>query len=204
MSNDTTYYTTPSDIDNLISVCKFAPYESPTIVAADRLTTISSTFMEDKLIRFSYRWQFDDNEYSTLAPFSPIIFSRLSETDSISSSLSNFGEIETFVNAINQVQLSLPTPTGYGIKNVELIYKESGTGTLYVVDDQEVTTAPFVNFTYSSTDPFRTLPADQLTRVYDAVPIKAKSQEVGGGRLIYGNFLQNYNIPSIAFINSIG
>ena len=198
-SNDTTYYTTPSDIDNLISVCKFAPYESPTIVAADRLTTISSTFMEDKLIRFSYRWQFDDNEYSTLAPFSPIIFSRLSETDSISSSLSNFGEIETFVNAINQVQLSLPTPTGYGIKNVELIYKESGTGTLYVVDDQEVTTAPFVNFTYSSTDPFRTLPADQLTRVYDAVPIKAKSQEVGGGRLIYGNFLQNYNIPSIAF-----
>ena len=35
-SNDTTYYTTPSDIDNLISVCKFAPYESPTLVAATR------------------------------------------------------------------------------------------------------------------------------------------------------------------------
>ena len=155
--------------------------------------------MEDKLIRFSYRWKFEDNEYSTLAPFSPIIFSRLNEIDSISSSLSNFGEIETFVNAINQVQLSVPTPTGYGIKNVELIYKESGSGTLYVVDDQDVTTEPFINFTYASTDPFRTLPGDQLTRVYDAVPRKAKSQEVGGGRLVYGNFLQNYNIPSIAF-----
>ena len=197
--NNTAYYTAASDIDNLISVAKYAPYESLTLVAATREASISSTFMEDKLIRFSYRWQFEDNEYSTLAPFSPIVFSRLNETDTINASLSNFGEIETFVNAINQVQLQVPTPTGFGINSVELIYKESGSGTLYVVDDQEVTTEPFVNFTYASTDPFRTLPADQLTRVYDAVPIKAKAQEVAGGRLVYGNFLQNFNIPSIAF-----
>ena len=197
--NNTSYYTTPIDIDNLISVCKFAPYESPTLVSATNESSISSTFLQDKLVRFSYRWKFEDNEYSTLAPFTPICFSRLNQTDAISSSLSNFGEIETFVNAINQIKLQIPTPTGYGIKNVELIYKESGTSVLYVADDQEVTTEPFINFTYSSTDPFRTLPGDQLTRVYDAVPRKAKSQEVGGGRLIYGNFLQNYNIPSIAF-----
>jgi hypothetical protein len=197
--NNTSYYTTPTDIDNLISVCKFAPYESPTLISATNESSISSTFLQDKLVRFSYRWKFEDNEYSTLAPFTPICFSRLNQTDAISSSLSNFGEIETFVNAINQIKLQIPTPTGYGIKNVELIYKESGTSVLYVVDDQEVTTEPFINFTYSSTDPFRTLPGDQLTRVYDAVPRKAKSQEVGGGRLIYGNFLQNYNIPSIAF-----
>ena len=197
--NSSSHYTSSANIDNLISVAKFSPYESPTLVSATKETSISSTFMEDKLIRFSYRWQFEDNEYSVLAPFSPILFSRLNETDTISTSLSNFGEIETFVNAINQVQLQIPTPTGYGITSVELIYKESGSGTLYVVDDQEVTTEPFVNFTYSSTDPFRTLPGDQLTRVYDAVPIKAKAQEVAGGRLVYGNFLQNFDIPSIAF-----
>ncbi len=197
--NNTSYYTSTGNIDNLISVAKFAPYESSTLISTTRESSISSTFMEDKLIRFSYRWQFEDNEYSTLAPFTPIIFSRLNETDTISNSLAEFGEIETFVNAINQVQLQVPTPTGYGINSVELIYKESSSGTLYVVDDQEVTTEPFVNFTYSSTDPFRTLPPDQLTRVYDAVPIKAKAQEVAGGRLVYGNFLQNFDIPNISF-----
>ena len=197
--NNTSYYTSTVNIDNLISVAKFAPYESSTLISTTRESSISSTFMEDKLIRFSYRWQFEDNEYSTLAPFTPIIFSRLNETDTISNSLAEFGEIETFVNAINQVQLQVPTPTGYGINSVELIYKESSSGTLYVVDDQEVTTEPFVNFTYSSTDPFRTLPPDQLTRVYDAVPIKAKAQEVAGGRLVYGNFLQNFDIPNISF-----
>jgi len=197
--NNTSYYTSTGNIDNLISVAKFAPYESSTLISTTRESSISSTFMEDKLIRFSYRWQFEDNEYSILAPFTPVIFSRLNETDTISNSLAEFGEIETFVNAINQVQLQVPTPTGYGINSVELIYKESSSGTLYVVDDQEVTTEPFVNFTYSSTDPFRTLPPDQLTRVYDAVPIKAKAQEVAGGRLVYGNFLQNFDIPNISF-----
>jgi len=197
--NNVSYYTSASNIDNLISVCKFAPYEAPTLVAATKESSISSTFMQDKLIRFSYRWQFEDNEYSTLAPFSPILFSRINEPDTISTSIGNFGEIETFVNAINQVQLQIPTPTGYGIKNVELIYKDTISGTLYVVNDSEVTTEPFVNFTYSSTDPFRTLPPDQLTRVYDAVPLKAKAQDVAGGRLVYGNFLQNFDIPQIAF-----
>jgi hypothetical protein len=197
--NNINYYTSAPDIDNLISVCKFAPYEAATLVTATKESSISSTFMQDKLIRFSYRWQFEDNEYSTLAPFTPIIFSRLNEPDTVSVSLGNFGEIETFVNAINQVQLQVPTPTGYGIKNVELIYKDTISGTLYVVNDNEVTTEPFVNFTYSSTDPFRTLPPGQLTRVYDAVPLKAKAQDVAGGRLVYGNFLQNFDIPQIAF-----
>ena len=197
--NNVSYYTSTPSIDNLISVCKFAPYESPTLVSAVNDPTISSTFLQLKLVRFSYRWQFEDNEYSTLAPFTPICFSRLNETDTISAALGNFGEIETFINAINKVQLQIPTPQGYGISNVELIYKESGSSALYVVEDIEVTTEPFINFTYSSTDPFRTLPGDQLTRVYDAVPRKAKSQEIGGGRLVYGNFLQNFDIPQIAF-----
>ncbi len=196
---NTTYYGSAPDIDNLISVAKFAPYESATLVTATKESSITSTFMEDKLIRFSYRWQFDDSEYSTLAPFSPIIFSRLNETDTVSAAWGNFGEIETFVNAINQVKLQIPTPVGYGITSVELIYQEAGNGTLYVVNDKEVTTEPFVNFTYSSTDPFRTLPPDQLTRIYDAVPKKALAQDVAGGRLVYGNFLQNFDIPQIAF-----
>ena len=73
-SNDVNYYTASTYIDNLISVCKFAPYESATLVTATRQGSISSTFLEDKLVRFSYRWKFEDNEYSTLAPFSSIVF----------------------------------------------------------------------------------------------------------------------------------
>lgn len=197
------YYTSASSVDDLISVCKFTPYESASILSVGTTgedgNAITSNFLQNKLIRFSYRWKFEDGEYSVLAPFTPICFSRLGQADTISSTLSDFGEIETFVNAIKAVQLQIPTPTGYGITNVELVYKESVGATLYVVDDKEVTTESFVNFFYESQDPFRTLPPDQLTRVYDAVPRKALSQEVAGGRLVYGNFLQNYDLPTISF-----
>ena len=50
-----------------------------------------------------------------------------------------------------------------------------------------------------SQDPFRVLPGNQLTRVYDAVPRVAQAQEFAGGRIVYGNFLRNYNLPSMSF-----
>jgi hypothetical protein len=200
--NEPGYYNI-NDIDNLASVAKYTPFQAPEILSVgsndEAGNPITSNFLENKLVRFSYRWQFEDGEYSTLAPFTPICFSRLGNADAISSSISDFGEIETFVNAIKSVQLSIPTPGGFGITNAELIYKETGSSTLYVVEDKSITTETSVNFFYKSQDPFKTLPPDQLTRVYDAVPRVAKSQELAGGRLIYGNLLQNYNIPNIDF-----
>lgn len=196
-------YNLAANIDDVISVAKPAPYKAASIVGVSNLdeqgNPITSNFLENKLIRFSYRYQFEDGEYSVLAPFTPICFSRLGNPDTISSDINDFGEIETFVNAIKSVQLSVPTPQGLAIDKVELIYKETGSGALYVVESKVLTSETNVNFFYKSQDPFKTLPSDQLTRVADAVPRVAKSQELAGGRLVYGNYLQNFNIPNVSF-----
>jgi hypothetical protein len=196
-------YNLALNVDDVVSVAKYAPYTAATIVGVSNLdeqgNPITSNFLENKLIRFSYRYQFEDGEYSVLAPFTPICFSRLDNVDTIATNIEDFGEIETFVNAIKSVQLSVPTPQGFGISKVELIYKETGSGALYVVENKVLTSETTINFFYKSQDPFKTLPADQLTRVSDAVPRTAKSQELAGGRLIYGNYLQNFNIPSVSF-----
>ena len=42
-----------------------------------------------------------------------------------------------------------------------------------------------------------TLPANQLLRPWDNVPRKALAQEVIGNRLVYGNYLQNYNLENL-------
>jgi hypothetical protein len=196
-------YNLAANIDDVISVARYAPYESASIVGVSNLdeqgNLITSNFLENKLIRFSYRYKFEDGEYSILAPFTPICFSRLGNADTISTDINDFGEIETFVNAIKSVQLSVPTPQGLAIDKVELIYKETGSGALYVVESKVLTSETNVNFFYKSQDPFKTLPSDQLTRVADAVPRVAKSQELAGGRLVYGNYLQNFNIPDVSF-----
>ena len=152
--NEIGHYNVASNIDNIISVAKFAPYEAADILSLSNLdeagAIITSNFLENKLVRFSYRYQFDDGEYSVLAPFTPICFSRLGNSDTINTStISDFGEIETFVNAVKSVQLSVPIPTGYDITGVELIYKETGSSTLYVVEEKTVTTESSVNFFYN-------------------------------------------------------
>ena len=196
-------YNLASNIDDVISVAKYVPYVAATIIGVsdsdEQGNVITSNFLENKLIRFSYRYQFEDGEYSVLAPFTPICFSRLDNTDTIATNIQDFGEIETFVNAIKSVQLSVPTPSGLGIDKVELIYKETGSSALYVVESKVLTSETVINFFYKSQDPFKTLPGDQLTRVSDAVPRLAKSQELAGGRLVYGNYLQNFNIPKVSF-----
>ena len=41
---------------------------------------------------------------------------------------------------------------------------------------------------------YAALPANQLLRPWDAVPRKALAQDVTGNRIVYGNYLQNYNL----------
>ena len=40
----------------------------------------------------------------------------------------------------------------------------------------------------------RTLESSQILRAWDNVPRKALAQEVTGNRIVYGNYLQNYNV----------
>ena len=202
--NDNTYYSSATEIDDLISVAKYAPFEAATIVSVGTTDVngveIDSNFLEDKLPRFSYRWRFEDGEYSTIAPFTPIVFSRLNDGESIDFNAAVAeGEVRTFVNAVKSATIQVPTPAGFGITEVELIYKETTSQTLYIVEDRPVAGTTTENFVYASQDPFRTLPPNQLTRLYDAVPRRALSQEIAGSRVVYGNFLQNYNLPNIDF-----
>ena len=47
-----------------------------------------------------------------------------------------------------------------------------------------------------------TLPSNQLLRPWDNVPRKALAQEVIGNRLVYGNYLQNYDLKNLGTNNS--
>ena len=71
-----------------ISVSKISPCLAPFLVTFSSLTNLGTTnitrdknilsdYMKDKFIRFSYRYKFEDGEYSTIAPFTQIVFEPL-------------------------------------------------------------------------------------------------------------------------------
>ena len=199
--NNATYYNS----DAKISVAKPAPFKAPDVNGFD--TSGTSTFLQNKLPRFSYRWKFDDGEFSVLAPFTPICFH--SAVSSVTQADVNQGEIRGLINDITSVNLQVPIPANVNVTGVELLYKESANNTVYIIEDRAVSNNDAdgldndQEFVYASQDPFRAIPGDQITRVSDAVPRLALSQEITGSRVVYGNYLFNYNLPNLSFDVSV-
>ena len=261
------------------------------------------TFLEDKFVRFSYRYRFDDGEYSIMAPFTQPAFipkqdgyfmtdldleyEKHGTTKAYISTIVDFME-----NKVNNVTLQIDTPgivgnlfKDYKITHIDILYKESdetsikllesvpytsdsvasntgditgvalttagtatyissansttttnGNGTGMTLnlsttsDPGTVTGATIVNegsgysdgdlilpadsgdgscsftvsvingtvftYNYQSRKPITTLPADQTTRVYDKVPVRAYAQEITGNRVVYGNYINKHTSPS--------
>ena len=165
------------------------------------------SYLEDKFVRFSYRFKFDDNEYSIFAPFTQIAFIPKQdgyfisgqEDSAVSSTILNW-----FENGINNIDLIIPLPdkannilSSYKIKEIDILYKESDQVAVKVIDT--VTPSGSDNYyvyNYQSRKPIRTLPEAQTVRVYDKVPVKAHTQEVVSNRIVYGNFLTKLTPPS--------
>jgi len=178
-------------------------------------------FMRDKFIRFSYRFKFEDNEYSLMAPFSQIAFIPLQDGFFAASSEDgwiardfNSDEEETYISTINSlmenkvdsVDIIIPLPTTlnnivdqYKIKEIEILYKESDNTNIKLIEAIEpdtTSTDNFIKYSYLAKKSVKILPEDQLTRVSDQAPLRAKAQEVIGNRVLYGNFLNRYKYPN--------
>jgi hypothetical protein len=170
-------------------------------------------FLEDKFVRFSYRFKFDDNEYSLMAPFTQIAyipkqrgyFINGDEDAAYQSTVVAFME-----NLVQNIGLVIPLPTSanrlvgdYKINEMEILFRESDGVAVKVLDSISVGEISgssgidsYYNYEYQSRKPYRTLPEAQTVRVYDKVPVRAFAQETSGNRIIYGNFTDQYTPPA--------
>ena len=183
-------------------------------------------FLEDKFIRFSYRFKFDDGEYSIFAPFTQSMF--IPKQDGYfkgdDEKLTYESTIVDFMeNKVTKIDLLVPLPaTRSVLQNIEtspikiteidILYKESDGQAIRVVDTIKVenntpwntnSTDDVFIYTYESTKPYKTLPESELVRVYDRVPVRAKSQELISNRVVYGNF-QNKHTPPASLNYQVG
>jgi hypothetical protein len=171
-----------------------------------------SNFLEDKFVRFSYRFKYEDAEYSITAPFTQIAFipkqdgSFLDgdEDNAFQSSVVSFMEnkVEQISLVINLPEIGTNLESAYKLKEIDILYKESDQIAISVLDtvtvEEVVAQAGSTNvyeYNYQSRKPVRTLPQTQSTRVYDKTPVRALAQEVSGNRVIYGNYINKHTAP---------
>ena len=171
-----------------------------------------SNYLEDKFARFSYRFKYEDGEYSIMAPFTQIAFIPKQDGSFLAGdeALAFTSTIVAFMeNKVDQISLVINLPsTGdnlradYKIKEIDILYKESDKIAVSVLDTVSITeieasalTTNVYEYSYQSRKPVRTLPQNQSTRVYDKTPVRALAQEVSGNRVIYGNFVNKHTAP---------
>jgi hypothetical protein len=245
---DNTYYTK----EEQISVAKVAPYLAPILhnslgqgddTTITNNSDITSDYLKDRFVRFSYRYKYEDGEYTTMAPFTQIVFKPLNEGN-INNILTTSREetdvqdvysktiIDIMKNHYNQVEVRIPLPgdeyqtdssvdwnNELRITKLEILVKESDQDVVKVIkeidvnDDDSFTSLlearPILQdnisttyyrhvykYVYKSEEPYKILEDKQITRVFDQVPLRAKSQEISGNRVIYGNFTENYELPT--------
>ncbi len=241
------YYTK----EEQISVAKVSPYLAPILrndsgdgdgVTLQNDETIQSDYLKDKFVRFSYRYKYEDGEYTVMAPFTQIVFKPINEghiNNVITSDLDKSDVqdvysktvVDIMKNHYNKIDVRIPLPgenyqtnpnanwdNYLRISKLEILIKESDQDVVKVIKEIDVNdnssftdlieTVTVTNdaaqefyyrhvykFTYKSEKPYKILEDKQITRVFDQVPVRAKSQEISGNRIIYGNFTENYDLP---------
>ena len=153
----------------------------------------SDPIFQNNFPRFSYRYKYVDNEYSTYAPFSEGVYvpGQFDYNSSIGFNKGMINNLRKIILTFPSATYALPTDD---VTAIEILYKGSDSNNIYVIDTHETSSGALTTFEITSDLLGPVVESIQLLRPFDAVPRKAKSQEVIGNRIVYGNYLQNYTL----------
>jgi hypothetical protein len=173
-------------------------------------------FFETKFGRFAYRYQYEDNEYSSFSPFSDLAFlpGNFLYTP-------NKGFNEGMVNTARKIAVRDWLPTNYSrpldVKTIDILWKSTDDSNVYIVKSikRQIDTEwknMADNSTLSNTGEFiitsemihRVVESNQMLRAWDNVPKYAKAQTITSNRIVYGNYTQGYDLDaSIGLLQTI-
>ena len=182
-------------LEESLLVIKKPPHNAPSV----ELTTTSGgdeNYLEERFISFAYRYEYQDDEYSATSQFSDAAFNT-SPFDFSAESYLNEGVVNRFNTAIITYNSGGPLVTA-----IDLLFKDSEGTIIKVIEKIKKSELGLADntdytFTFRNSKIFTILPESELLRLYDNVPLFAKSQTLMGNRLMYGNYIENYNLIDI-------
>jgi hypothetical protein len=170
--------------------------KKPPVAAPDiQLTNVpgDENFLSERFICFAYRYRYANNEYSAISQFTEPAFIPQNFAFSNDSYL-NAGMVNAFNTAIITYNSGGPLVVG-----VDLLFKEMESNVIKVIeklDKSNLGLSDNTNYTYSFTNSkiYTVLTESEILRLYDNVPLLAKAQTIMGNRLMYGNYLDGYDL----------
>ena len=182
-------------LPNDILVVKAPPIASPTVLP--NTLQGEENFLEDRLISFAYRYKYEDNEYSAVSQFSAPSFTP-KQYDLSNESFLNEG----MVNSTNACQITFNSG-GPLVVGIDVLFKEMTGNSINVIEkinkaDEGYADNTDYTISFANSKIFTVLPSSEILRLYDNVPLLAKAQTVMGNRLMYGNYVDGWDLNTAA------
>jgi hypothetical protein len=179
------------DLEEQLLVIKKPPVAAPSF----ELTNLSGeeNFIEERFITFAYRYRYEDGEYSALSQFTEPAFVPKGFDYAIESGLN-----EGMTNAFNNVKVTYNSG-GPLVKAIEVVFAQTTSSvikSIEIFDKQNLGYADNTDYTlnFNNSKIYTVLNPTQLVRLFDNVPLKAQAQTIMGNRLIYGNYVDGYDL----------
>ena len=172
-------------------VIKKPPIESPAVEPF--AASGQENYLDTRFISFAYRYRYIDGEYSATSQWSDVSFIPKSFEFAVSSMLN-----EGMTNSCNSAKVTYNSG-GPLVVGVDLLFKQSANNIIKIIekiDKNNVGLSDNTDYTFvfDSSKIFTILPESELLRLYDNVPLKAKAQTIMGNRLMYGNYVEGYDL----------
>ena len=159
-------------------------------------------YMETRFLTFAYRYRYADGGYSAISLFSTPVF----QPQAFRFSIQNYLNAGMF-NRFNACDITFSTGSRQ-VLEVDLLYKQTTSNVIYVIKrfnkaDENMSDNDFASYRFDNSEIYTTLGSDELLRLYDNVPRIAKAQTIQGNRLMYGNYIDQYDIRDAVDGNKI-
>jgi len=153
-------------------------------------------YLEDRFISFAYRYKYRDNEYSAVSQFTEVAFQTEAFDFSPTSKVN-----EGAINRFNTATITYNSGSSL-VVGIDLLFKESVSNVIKVIefldkgnlglgDNQEY------EYVFRNAKIFTILPESELLRLYDNVPRLAQAQTLMGNRLMFGNYVDGYDLIDV-------
>jgi hypothetical protein len=174
-----------------ILVIKKPPTESPSVQLIT--TGGQENYLQDRFICFAYRYEYENGEYSATSQWSDIAFVSSPFKFSINSMLN-----EGMTNFCNTAIVSYNSG-GPLVVGIDLLFKQSNNNIIKIIEkinktDLGLSDNQIYQFSFNNSKIFTILSEAEILRLYDNVPRFAKAQTIMGNRLMYGNYVEGYDL----------
>jgi hypothetical protein len=172
-------------------VIKKPPVQSPGVEPL--VTNGQENYLDTRFICFAYRYKYIDGEYSATSQWSQPAFVPNPFSFSIESFLN-----EGMTNFCNSARITYNSGSSL-VVGIDLLFKKADGNIIKVIEKLDKTNLGLANdtdyqYTFTNSKIFTILSEAELLRLYDNVPRFAKAQTIMGNRLMYGNYVEGYDL----------